>query len=117
MKPRAKNLLDTLCGRLELLMNYGEGERDLVMLQHRFTVEWENGEEEIITSTLEMYGTPGGHSAMAATVGIPCGIAIQLVLDGVINKPGVHAPYTRELCDPIIELLEKEGIGMIEARV
>lgn len=90
------------------------------MLQHKFIVEWpkEGGapEEEIITSTLEMYGTPGGHSAMAVTVGVPCGIATQLVLDGVINQPGVQAPYTKELCDPLIELLEKEGLGMIEAR-
>ncbi|KIM26031.1 hypothetical protein M408DRAFT_73440 [Serendipita vermifera MAFF 305830] len=117
---RGSNLLDTLCGRLETLMKYEEGERDLVMLQHKFTVAWDkNGqvEEEIITSTLEMYGTPGGHSAMAVTVGVPCGIATQLVLDGVINKPGVHAPYTKELCDPLIELLEKEGLGMVEARI
>jgi len=115
---RGSNLLDTLCARLETLMKYEEGERDLVMLQHKFIVEWDNGgqaEEEIITSTLEMYGTPGGHSAMAVTVGVPCGIATQLVLDGVINKPGVHAPYTKELCDPIIDLLEKEGLGMVEA--
>lgn len=117
---RGSNLLDTLCARLETLMKYEEGERDLVMLQHKFTVEWNKdgqAEEEIITSTLEMYGTPGGHSAMAVTVGVPCGIAVQLVLDGVINQPGVHAPYTKELCDPLIELLEKEGLGMIEARI
>lgn len=115
--PRAQNLLDTLCGRLESLMKYEEGERDLVMLQHKFTIELANGEEEVVTSTLEMYGTPGGHSAMAVTVGVPCGIATQLVLDGVINTPGVLAPYTKELCDPIIELLEKEGLGMVEAKV
>jgi len=117
VKPRAGNLLDTLCARLESLMAYAEGERDLVMLQHKFTIEWANGEEEIITSTLEMYGTPGGHSAMAVTVGVPCGIATQLVLDGVLNKPGVQAPYTKDVCDPLIELLEKEGLGMVEARV
>ncbi|CCA77802.1 probable chimeric spermidine synthase/saccharopine reductase [Serendipita indica DSM 11827] len=116
---RASNLLDTLCARLETLMKYEEGERDLVMLQHKFVVEWNKDgqlEEEIITSTLEMYGTPGGHSAMAVTVGVPCGIATQLVLDGVINQTGVLAPYTKELCDPLIELLEKEGLGMVEAR-
>jgi hypothetical protein len=40
---RAGNLLDTLCGRLEGLMKYEEGERDLVMLQHKFVVEWADG--------------------------------------------------------------------------
>lgn len=51
---------------------------------------------------------------MALTVGVPCGIAVQLVLDGVINTPGVLAPYTKELCDPLRLALEKEGITMVE---
>ncbi|KAF8260637.1 saccharopine dehydrogenase [Lactarius quietus] len=112
--PRAGNLLDTLCARLETLMAYAPGERDLVMLQHKFVVERADGTEQIITSTLEAYGAPGGYSAMALTVGVPCGIATQLVLDGVISKPGVLVPYTKEICDPLREQLEKEGIGMVE---
>ena len=51
---------------------------------------------------------------MARTVGVPCGIAVQLVLDGVIKTPGVIVPYTPEICDPIREVLEKEGLGLIE---
>ncbi|KAJ7273375.1 saccharopine dehydrogenase [Mycena rebaudengoi] len=111
---RGGNLLDSLCGRLEGLMKYEQGERDLVMLQHKFIVEWKDGKEETLTSTLEAYGTPGGHSAMALTVGLPCGIATQLVLDGVLTMPGVHAPYSKEICDPIREKLESEGLGLIE---
>ena len=34
------NLLDTLCAQLEKLMSFKPGERDLVMLQHKFVVEW-----------------------------------------------------------------------------
>ncbi|KAF8990191.1 S-adenosyl-L-methionine-dependent methyltransferase [Cyathus striatus] len=111
---RAKNLLDTLCARLEVLMKYETGERDLIMLQHKFYVEWADGKEDIITSTLEAYGSPSGHSAMALTVGLPCGIATQLVLDGVISTPGVLAPYTKEICDPIREILEAEGVALLE---
>jgi len=70
--------------------------------------------QDVITSTLEAYGNPIGHSAMALTVGVPCGIASQLVLDGVINQIGVQRPYTKELCDPIRKVLEGEGIGMVE---
>lgn len=114
IKPRHGNLLDTLCARLETLMRYEEGERDLVMLQHKFVVEWKDGHEDTITSTLEAYGSPSGHSAMAHTVGLPCGIASQLVLDGVLNMPGVHAPYTKEICDPIRTILEREGLGLVE---
>lgn len=40
---RSGNLLDTLCARLEALMKYEDGERDMVMLQHKFFVEWADG--------------------------------------------------------------------------
>ncbi|KAL0573667.1 hypothetical protein V5O48_008296 [Marasmius crinis-equi] len=112
------NLLDTLCARLELLMKYEDGERDFVMLQHKFVVTWADGREEVRTSTLEAYGAPigAGYSAMAQTVGVPCGIATQLVLDGEWKGKilGVTAPYTKEVCEPIRQRLEKEGLGMIE---
>lgn len=71
-------------------------------------------QQQILTSTLEAYGVPGGHSAMALTVGVPCGIATQLVLDGVINQTGIQVPYSKEICDPIRELLEQEGLGLTE---
>jgi hypothetical protein len=45
VKARAGNLLDTLCAQLESLMKYEQGERDLVMLQHKFVVEWADGTE------------------------------------------------------------------------
>lgn len=51
---------------------------------------------------------------MALLVGLPCGIAVQQVLDGVLSTPGVHAPYTKEFCDPLRAALESEGITMVE---
>ena len=70
--------------------------------------------QNTLTSTLEAYGDPKGHSAMALTVGLTCGIATQLVLDGVFSTPGVLAPYSDEICDPIRKVLEKEGIALVE---
>ena len=49
VKPRENNLLDTLCAQLETLMSYKPGQRDLVMLQHKFFVEWENGKTVSVT--------------------------------------------------------------------
>jgi spermidine synthase / saccharopine dehydrogenase (NADP+, L-glutamate-forming) len=112
--PRAGNLLDTLCAQLETLMKYEEGERDLVLLQHKFVVEWADGKVDTITATMEQYGSPKGHSAMALTVGLPCGVATQLILDGVLNEPGVIAPYSKEICDPIREVVEAHGITLVE---
>jgi spermidine synthase / saccharopine dehydrogenase (NADP+, L-glutamate-forming) len=113
------NLLDTLCARLEVLMKYEAGERDYVMLQHRFVVQWQDGKEETLTSTLEAYGAPlgSGHSAMAFLVGLPCGIATQMVLDGDFKVKGIQAPYSKEICEPIRLKLESEGVGMVEGKL
>lgn len=56
---------------------------------------------------------------MSLSVGITCGIATQLLLDGnpALNTPGVLAPYRKEICDPIREILEREGVKMVERRV
>ncbi|KAG8990606.1 hypothetical protein FRB93_003153 [Tulasnella sp. JGI-2019a] len=116
LKGQPLNLLDTLCARLEGLMKYEKGEADLVMLQHKFIVEWKDGSIQTLTSTLESYGSTlaGGYSAMALLVGVPCGIAVQLVLDGKLNKLGVQAPYSEDVCGPLREACEAEGITMIE---
>ncbi|KAL8723619.1 MAG: hypothetical protein Q9181_007247 [Wetmoreana brouardii] len=116
---REDNLLDTLCAQLEKELSYQPGERDLVILQHKFVIEWHDGKKETFTSTLELYGEPEGYSGMAKSAGVTCGIASQLLLDGyeALNTPGVLAPYKKEICDPVRELLEKEGIKMVEELV
>jgi saccharopine dehydrogenase (NADP+, L-glutamate forming) len=71
---------------------------------------------DTITSTLELLGDPNGYSGMSRSVGITCGIATQMLLNGdsAFTKPGVLAPYTKEMCDPIREKTEAEGIKFIE---
>ena len=53
---------------------------------------------------------------MSKSVGVTCGIATQLLLDGhpALNTPGIVAPYEKAICDPIRELVEREGIKMVE---
>lgn len=72
--------------------------------------------QETRTSTLELLGDPSGFSAMALSVGVTCGIATQLVLDRhpAFMTPGLLAPYRKKICDPIRELLELEGVKMVE---
>lgn len=111
------NPLDTLCATLESLMQYEEGERDLVILQHKFGIEWANGETETRTSTLVDYGVPGGYSSMAKLVGVPCAVAVMSVLkhEGVFATPGLYAPMTPELNDPIMKTLKDDyGIYLTE---
>ncbi|KAG0377676.1 saccharopine dehydrogenase (NADP+, L-glutamate-forming) [Mortierella sp. AD032] len=107
---RRGNYLDTLCATLEEKMMYGKGERDMVMLQHKFEVELKDGTKQTRTSTILEYGNPEGASAMARLVGMPCGVATQLVLDGVIRTPGILAPMSADINDPLIKGIEAEGV-------
>ena len=43
VKPYAENLFDIICSRFEDLMQCERGERDLVMLQHKFIIGWARG--------------------------------------------------------------------------
>lgn len=113
------NPLDTLCATLEELMQYEDGERDMVCLQHKFGIEWANGETEVRTSTLvdygEPYGSNKGYSSMAKLVGVPCAVAVQQVLDGTLSKRGLLAPMSSEINDPIMKTLKDVyGIYLVE---
>lgn len=112
------NPLDTLCATLEKKMQFEEGERDLVMLQHKFEIENADGSRETRTSTLCEYGDPKGYSAMAKTVGVPCGVAVKQVLNGTISDKGVLAPMNSKINEPLMkELKEKYGIFLIEKTI
>lgn len=112
------NPLDTLCATLEQKMEYGPGERDMVMLQHKFVIELADGKKETRTSTLIEYGDPKGYSAMARLVGVPCAVAVKQVLNGTISERGVLAPINAKINEPLIkELKEEYGIECIEATV
>ncbi|KAJ1979125.1 saccharopine dehydrogenase (NADP+, L-glutamate-forming) [Dimargaris verticillata] len=106
--------LDVLCAAMDDKMMYADDERDMILLQHRFEVELKDGTKQTRTSTLLEYGQPNGVMAMARTVGVPCGIAVQLILDGKLTQTGVLAPMTPEINNPIMELLEKEDVNVIE---
>ena len=63
------------------------------------------------------YGNPEGYSAMAKLVGIPCGVAVKLVLDGTISEKGILAPLNAKINDPLMRELKKYGIEMTEKTV
>jgi saccharopine dehydrogenase (NADP+, L-glutamate forming) len=56
---------------------------------------------------------------MSLSVGITCGIASQLLLDGhpALKIPGILAPYKGDICNPIRELVEREGITLVEKQI
>lgn len=112
------NPLDTLCATLEEKMQYEKDERDMVMLQHKFEIEHKDGSKETRTSTLADFGDTKGYSSMAKLVGVPCGVACLMVLDGRIKKKGILAPVTWDLAEPLLkELKDNYGIFLTEKTV
>jgi hypothetical protein len=94
-------------------MQYDEGERDILVMQHEFIAEYPDKKEKIISTMID-YGIPGGDTSMSRTVGLPSSIAARMILQGELRLTGVHRPVTPEIYNPILAELEKLGIGFKE---
>lgn len=110
------NYLDILSDRLQQKLVYKDGEKDMLVLRHRFVVENKDSSKDMITSTLVDYGIPYGDSSMARTVSLPMAIGVKLIAEGKINTPGVLIPITKDIYAPVLEELEKLNIKMVEKR-
>jgi saccharopine dehydrogenase-like NADP-dependent oxidoreductase len=93
-----------------------EGDKDLIVMQHRFVYD-QGGRRERINASLVCIGQDQVHTAMAKTVGLPLGIATRLLLMGKIKSRGVVIPVTREFYDPILAELSENGIELTEEKI
>lgn len=105
--------LDAIVAQMLGKMQYAEGERDMLIMQHEFIAEYPDRQEKI-TSTMTDYGIPRGDTSMSRTVGLPAAIAVRMVLQGKVKLTGVHRPVIPELYEPILAELEELGIGFTE---
>jgi saccharopine dehydrogenase (NADP+, L-glutamate forming)/spermidine synthase len=94
-------------------MSYGEGERDMLVLQHTFMAEFAD-RREYITSTMIDFGIPGGDSSMNRTVGLPAAVGVRFILEERFTRPGVIVPVMPEFYEPALEELERLGIQFAE---
>jgi len=108
--------LDVLCALFEAKLKYAPGERDMLIMQHKFTIHWDDGRMERVRSTLVDYGIPNGDSSMSRTVALPAAIASRLILEGQVKLKGVQIPIHPELYKPILTELAQLGIRFKEER-
>lgn len=108
--------LNILGAKMLEKLQYEEGERDMIMLQHQFIASYPGDKKEEITSTLIDFGIPHGDSSMARTVGLPAAISTKLILEGKIEKTGVHIPVTPEIYIPILQELKEMDIAFKEKK-
>lgn len=114
--PAAGNYLDVLSDQLQKKLFFKEGEKDLLLLRHRFVVENKDKTRDLITSTLIDFGIPFGDSSMARTVSLPMAIGTRLIAEGRITRQGVFIPVTPDVYLPVLAELETLNIKMAEKR-
>jgi saccharopine dehydrogenase (NADP+, L-glutamate forming) len=111
------SLMDMLADRMQKSLAYKPGERDMLLMRHDITFEYEGGKrKERITAIMVDYGIPGGDSSMARTVSLPAAIGTRMLLEDKIQLRGVQIPVVADIYDPVLEELDKMGIGFKETR-
>lgn len=90
------------------------GEKDMIVMYHKFGFEL-NGEEKQIDSTMVCLGDGKLQTAMAKTVGLPVAIAALKILNKEITEPGVQIPIKETVYKPILKELEGYGIRFRES--
>lgn len=88
-------------------------DHDMIVMWHKFDF-LENGIKKQIQSHLVVEGESQEETAMARTVGLTLGIVTRLLLEGKIKTKGVIAPIHREIYEPTLKELEKNGIAFME---
>lgn len=89
-------------------------ERDMVILQHVFLAERNDGSHEVIRSSMLDYGIPGSNTSIARTVALPAAIAVKMITEGKIAINGVCRPISPEIYNPVLEELSTLGVVMKE---
>lgn len=106
---------DVVAGLYLRRLVYAAGERDLVVMEHRYEAFFpESGRRVRHTSTMIDYGVNGGETSIARTTGLPPAIAARLRLEGRLSLTGVHAPVHPEVYEPSLAELARLGISFRE---
>jgi len=98
---------------LEKKLALSPTDKDMIVMLHEFEYI-ANDKTSSVSSSLVVKGEDGVHTAMAKTVGLPLGIAAKLILNGTIQLTGLHIPTHKEIYEPVLEELEREGIRFEE---
>ncbi|XP_021957651.2 alpha-aminoadipic semialdehyde synthase, mitochondrial [Folsomia candida] len=141
--PKVGTPLTALANHLEGMLQFKNGEQDVVILHHELEAKYPMlsshesvcGRKEFREIDFIVYGdplqsnrdsnfnqpinrtpttTPHAYSAMAKTVAYTLGIGAEMMLNGEIKQVGVILPLTRDIYLPILERLAHYGLFAIE---
>ncbi len=86
-----------------------EDDRDLIAMVHYMEFEFQ-GRRMQRKSYLTLEGENSKKTAMAKTVGLPLGIATDLLMQNKLPLTGVHLPMYPDIYEPVLEALKGYGI-------
>lgn len=131
--------LDALTAALESIpvLQFGEHERDMCVLQHELEITWteqaareagltwlgaENSRGLMLerrVSRMIAFGSEekDGDTAMAQTVGLTAAAGVELMLSAQRPRGGVHIPTEAAVYKPVLQTLAGEGLGFQEESV
>jgi saccharopine dehydrogenase (NADP+, L-glutamate forming) len=92
------------------------GDKDFIVMWHRFVYETGNATKEI-QAYLTVTGDDEVNTAMAKTVGLPLAIAAKLLLEGKIKSRGVVIPVDQDIYNPVLKELSQNGISLVEREI
>jgi len=116
-KGKARTCLDAFGDVMAERMAHESHDRDLVVMRHNFVLEDEAKNRWGHTSTWIDSGEShksGGVSLMSKSVGVTAAIGARMVLEDKIPQRGVLSPMHKEIYEPILAELERNGIVMVE---
>ena len=102
---------------LEEKWSLEEGDKDMIVMQHKFVYETKDGEIKKLKSSMITYGEDNENTAMALTVGLPAAIATKFILTGKIKSTGVQVPNVKSIYNPVLKELRQYKIKFIEEEV
>ena len=114
--PDYDNILDILSELLQEKLTFRNKEKDMIILQHKFTVENADKSKDLITSTLIDFGEALKESSMARTVSLPLAVGVRFMAEGKFNLTGVQIPIHKQIYEPVMKELETLGIKMDEKK-
>ena len=104
---------DILQYLLETRLSMHENDKDMIVMLHELEYSI-RGVQKKILSSLIVKGENMLRTAMAKTVGLPLGIAAELILKGKITLAGLYIPTIKEIYEPLLKELYNFGIRFSE---
>jgi alpha-aminoadipic semialdehyde synthase len=118
--PSASTVMDSFADVLEEKLQYKDDEYDMTVMHHTIKAVFaEDGTEERHLASLQVFGDRKS-SAMSKTVGYTTAACTEQILTGSLLRgsvgPGLILPIHREIYEPVLAAVEKEGIRFEEKK-